>query len=130
MLKIIFIILGTLSLAIGCIGIFVPGLPTTPFVLLTAALYIKSSDRMYNWVIESRIFGKYIKNYQARKGMEISTKLYSIALMWIMIFISTYFFIDNRIVDWIVVAAGILGTITVGFIVPTAAKDKLDDNQI
>ena len=63
LIKIVFIVLGTLSLGIGIIGIVVPGLPTTPFILLTAGLYIKSSDRLYQKLINSRFIGPYINNF-------------------------------------------------------------------
>ncbi len=56
-LKSILILLGTLSLCIGVIGIVVPGLPTTPFLLLTAGLYIKSSDKLYTKLISNRLVG-------------------------------------------------------------------------
>ncbi|MBW6479367.1 MAG: YbaN family protein, partial [Bacteroidales bacterium] len=58
--KILFAFLGTLSLILGVIGIFVPGLPTTPFLLLTAGLYMKSSERLYKLLISNKYLGPYI----------------------------------------------------------------------
>ena len=81
LVKIILIVLGTLSLGIGIIGIVVPGLPTTPFLLLTAGLYVKSSDRLYQKLISNRYVGSYILEYQANKGMTKRAKLYAIGLM-------------------------------------------------
>lgn len=119
MLKQLFIFLGTLSLALGITGIFVPGLPTTPFLLLTAGLYVRSSDRLYHKLISSRFLGTYIHNFQREKGLTLSTKLYSIAVMWIMIFISVFFLVPSLISKLIIVGAGIIGTIVMGFILPT-----------
>lgn len=70
-LKSIFILLGTLSLFVGVIGIVVPGLPTTPFLLLTAGLYLKSSDKLYAKLIVNRFVGSYIIKFNQRKGMSI-----------------------------------------------------------
>jgi len=123
MLKVVLIILGTLSLAIGCIGILVPGLPTTPFVLLTAALYIRSSDKLYRMVHESKLFGRMIRDYKEGGGITIARKIYIITLMSAMVAIAVIFFVRNSIADWIVIAAGIAGAVVVGFIVPTAGND-------
>ena len=61
--KVLLIILGTIFLGLGILGIFIPGLPTTPFLLLTAALYLRSSQRLYQKLISNKILGKYIQNY-------------------------------------------------------------------
>ena len=89
----ILLAIGTLSLAIGIIGIVIPLLPTTPFLLLAAACYAKSYDRFYNWLMNNRIFGNYIRNYRAGKGIPIKTKIYTLALLWITILFSAFFII-------------------------------------
>lgn len=119
MLKILFIILGTICVLLGILGIFIPGLPTTPFLLLSAALYIRSSDKLYNKLINNKILGKYILTYQKNKGMTKKAKVYSISLMWIMISCSVIFFIKIFYVKAIVIAVGIIGTIIMGFVVKT-----------
>ncbi|MDR2840025.1 MAG: YbaN family protein, partial [Paludibacter sp.] len=58
-MKLLFIILGLISLALGIIGIFLPLLPTTPFLLLSAALFARGSQRLYNWLINHRVLGSY-----------------------------------------------------------------------
>jgi uncharacterized membrane protein YbaN (DUF454 family) len=113
------IVLGTISLALGIVGIVVPGLPTTPFLLLTAGLYVRSSNRLYNKLMAHKILGPYIHNFQKNKGIPLKTKLWSIALMWLMISISCIWCIQSMWVIIIVLAAGIVGTITVGFVVRT-----------
>jgi uncharacterized protein len=120
MLKALLILLGTISLMLGILGVFVPGLPTTPFLLLTALLYMKSSTRLYNWLIKNRFLGKYIINYQRRKGMTKKQKIYSISLMWIMIILSAGFLVHPIIVKIMIATAGIIGTIVMGFVVPLA----------
>lgn len=93
--KTLLLIAGTISLIFGTIGIFLPVLPTTPFLLLSAACYVRSSDRMYNWLLGNRWFGKYIKNYREGKGVPITTKIFAIAILWIGILYSAIFVIDE-----------------------------------
>jgi uncharacterized membrane protein YbaN (DUF454 family) len=118
-IKVILILFGTLSLVIGVIGIIVPGLPTTPFLLLTAGLYVRSSDKLYSRLIRSRVIGSYIANLNKRKAMTIRSKLYAIISMWAMISMSCIFFIESLYVILAVSVLGIIGTIVMGFIVPT-----------
>jgi len=122
MLRIILIILGSVSLCLGITGIFIPGLPTTPFLLLTAGLYVRSSDRLYNYVIRNRIIGSYIKDFRSKGGMTVRLKIFSIFLMWIMISISTFFFIQTLLIKLVLAGAGLAGTIIMGFMVPTINK--------
>jgi len=67
-----------------------PVLPTTPFLLLAAACYLRSSERFYRWLLNNRILGFYIKNYLEGKGMPLSTKLFTISLLWLGIGISIW----------------------------------------
>jgi uncharacterized protein len=90
------IISGTISLVLGAIGIFLPILPTTPFLLISAACYMRSSERMYNWLLNNRWFGEYIKNYQEGRGIPFKTKILAISVLWITILYSA-FFIANEI---------------------------------
>ena len=119
MVKLILIFLGTLSLILGITGIFIPGLPTTPFLLITAGLYVRSSDRLYRNLISNKYLGSYIVNFQRYKGLTLVSKLYAIFTMWVMIFISTCFFIPSVHAKLIIIGTGIIGTIVMGFIVPT-----------
>ena len=79
---------GTLFTALGIIGIFVPILPTTPFLLLAAACYLRSSQRFYNWLLNNRFFGAYIKNYMQGKGMPLRVKVFTVTLLWTTIALS------------------------------------------
>jgi len=79
------IIAGTFFVGFGIIGIFLPLLPTTPFLLLAAACYARSSKRFYNWLLNNKWFGNYIKNYRERKGIPLKIKILSISFLWIAI---------------------------------------------
>lgn len=81
-MKTICIIIGTISLALGIIGIFVPLLPTTPFLLLTAALYFRGSPRLYQWLLSHKHLGPYIRNYRENKAIPLRAKIISLTLMW------------------------------------------------
>lgn len=76
---------------LGAIGIFLPILPTTPFLLLSAFCYLRSSKRMYKWLTENKILGKYIYNYIHNKGMEKSAKIWALVFLWSTLLISIYF---------------------------------------
>ena len=81
-MKTICIILGTISLGLGILGIFLPLLPTTPFLLLTAALYFKGSPRLYQWLLNHKYFGTYIRNFRENKAIPLRAKIISLLLMW------------------------------------------------
>ncbi|MCK5075931.1 MAG: YbaN family protein, partial [Calditrichia bacterium] len=72
-------------------GIFIPILPTTPFLLLASSCFIKSSPKFYNWLINNKQLGKYIKNYRENKGVPLKVKITSISFLWGTITYSFFF---------------------------------------
>lgn len=96
--KIFLIIVGTISVALGILGIVLPILPTTPFLLLAAACYFRSSKRFYNWLMTNKLFGEYIKNYYEGRGIPLKTKIFAILLLWTTIISSIIFFVDFLLV--------------------------------
>lgn len=86
---------GTFFVVIGTIGIFLPVLPTTPFLLLAAWCYARSSERYYKWLISNKWFGDYIRNYQEGKGIPLKIKIFAISFLWITILVTVYFFVMN-----------------------------------
>ncbi|MBA7575851.1 hypothetical protein ES708_17687 [subsurface metagenome] len=93
-IKVLLIATGTFFIGLGIVGIFVPVLPTTPFLLISATLYAKSSKSFYNWLVNNKILGRYIKNYREGKGIPLKLKIITIALLWITIGCSAIFAID------------------------------------
>jgi len=89
------IIAGTISLVFGVIGIFLPVLPTTPLLLLAAACYARSSQRFYNFLMNNKWFGTYIRNYSEGRGVPLKIKIFTITLLWLTILTSIYFIINN-----------------------------------
>ena len=90
----ILIIAGSIFLGFGIIGIFLPILPTTPFLLLSAACYARSSKRFYNWLMNNKLFGDYIKNYHEGRGIHLKFKIFTIVLLWVTIIFSIYYVLD------------------------------------
>ncbi len=105
--KILLFIAGTICLLLGVIGIILPILPTTPFLLLTAACYARSSEKFYNWLLNNRVLGFYINNYKEGKGMPLKIKIITIALLWTTILLSVFLFVK---ILWIQILLLIIAT--------------------
>lgn len=91
LMKYILAFIGTVSLVLGVIGIFLPVLPTTPFLLLSAALYLRSSRRLYNWLLSHRHLGPYIKNFYEKRAIPLRVKIVSVSLLWITLLYCAFF---------------------------------------
>jgi hypothetical protein len=87
----LFLVLGFVCVALGAIGVFLPVLPTTPFLLLAAALFLRSSDRFYRWLTEHKVFGRFIRNYRRYKAIPLHSKIVMLAFLWLMIGYSAIF---------------------------------------
>ncbi len=107
MIKLILRIVGTISLVLGIIGIALPVLPTTPFLLLTAYCYLKSAPNWHKKLLESKHLGPYIKNFQENKCIPLRIKVYSISLLWITIVTSAVFFVSLWWVKLILLAIAV-----------------------
>lgn len=109
--RVFYIIVGSISLFLGVLGLFLPILPTTPFLLLTAYLYAKSSKRLYLWILNNKIFGKYIDNYRTGRGIALQTKIMAVSLLWITILYSAIFIIPFTYVKILIILIAISVTI-------------------
>lgn len=94
-LKPLLIAIGCVSLTLGVLGIFLPVLPTTPFLLLSAACFARSSQRFYNWLIGHPKLGGYIEGYLNGKGIPLKAKIYSLLLMWPMMMFSAFYVLNS-----------------------------------
>tara|TARA_B100000519_G_scaffold198529_1_gene208104 strand:- start:22 stop:423 length:402 start_codon:yes stop_codon:yes gene_type:complete len=119
LIRILWILLGSLFVGIGYLGIFVPGLPTTIFLILAAGCYIRSSEKLYNWLINNKIFGKYIKDYYEGKGMPLKSKILAFSMIIIFCSFAIFFVIELIWVQLIVGLAGIIGISYIILRVPT-----------
>ena len=89
-IRLLLIISGFLSIFLGILGIFLPVLPTTPFMLLAAGCFVRSSDRCYTWLISNKWLGKYIHNYRQGKGLPQKSKVFILIFLWSTILFSCY----------------------------------------
>jgi hypothetical protein len=97
---------GTASLGLGIAGIFLPLLPTTPFVLLAAACYARGSRRFFHWLLANRTFGPLILNWRRHRTIPYRTKITAIALMAITLGVSIVFFVEPM---WLKIALAAFG---------------------
>lgn len=82
-MKYLFAFFGTVSLVLGIMGIFLPVLPTTPFLLLSAAMYMRSSQRLYDWLMSHKHLGAYIRNFREHKALPLRVKTVSVTMVWV-----------------------------------------------
>ena len=97
MIKYLLAFTGIISLGLGIFGIFIPLLPTTPFLLLSAALFARSSKKLHNWLLGHRVFGNYISSFLEEKSIPMRIKIISISLLWISILFAAFFVVNNKI---------------------------------
>jgi len=111
MKKYLFIILGLISLGLGLLGIVTPGLPTTPFILLTGVLFAKSSPRLHQKLLDHKITGPYIR--RVNNGFSTKGLIISISIMWTMIILTTLVvFKSNQTMQLVMVGLGFVGTVS------------------
>ncbi|HYP29687.1 MAG TPA: YbaN family protein [Blastocatellia bacterium] len=99
-------IAGTVFVALGILGAFLPLLPATPFLLLASACYIRGSDRLYRWLMGNRYLGPYIRNFQEKRGMPMKAKIISIAILWASLAFSIYR-VEPVILDTTLIVVGV-----------------------
>ncbi len=114
---------GTLATGLGIIGIFVPILPTTPFLLLAAACYMRSSERFYQWLINNRMFGAYVRNYIEGKGMPVKIKMFTILLLWLTIALTIVFGVQNIVIKIVLICIAVGVTAHIALIRKRKVKD-------
>ena len=119
----LYVFFGLVCVSLGALGVVVPGLPTTPFLLLASWLFYRSSPRLQQWLLASWL-GKYIRSYHHHGGMTRTQKAGAVGIMAAMILLSVFVFIPAGSVARIIVPiAGAVGALTVIFLVPNARND-------
>ena len=118
----IYIISGTTSFFIGVAGVVLPLLPATHFLLFSAFCYARSSEKFYNKLMGSKIFGDYIKSYKKGNGMPLHAKIIVILILWTTIIISAFTSVDNMIIQILLFGVAIGVTIHLAIIKTTKEK--------
>jgi len=98
---------GVSLVALGLVGIILPILPTTPFLLAAAACFVRSSDRLYHWLITNPVFGEYIRRYRDKEGIPKPTKIWTLIFLWTTLGTSALFFAQALWLKLLLLAVGI-----------------------
>lgn len=118
---------GILSVILGIIGIFLPGLPTTPFILLAAACFARSSPSMHQRLLSNRFFGPLLADWEQHRSIPISAKWLATALMALAVIFSISYF-DEKMVKFILAIFGSIGCVVV-WLIPTRTSEKTNQSQ-
>lgn len=119
----LYLVSGVLLVAIGVIGIFLPVLPTTIFLILASACFVKGSPKANEWLRNHKILGQYIKNYQDKTGLTRKAKIINVIFLWSMILLSAFLFTDELIIRMILI--GIAVGVTIHLLM---VKTKANEN--
>ena len=117
-MKTLLIVIGALSVALGVLGLFLPLLPTTPFLLLASACFARGSDRMHRWLLGHGVFGAYLRSYEEGKGIPLKGKLVAIIVLWTSMGVSIAMF-AQPVLRAVLVATGAAVTLYLWKFVPT-----------
>ncbi|WP_432381746.1 YbaN family protein [Duganella sp. P38] len=117
-MKIVLNSIGILAVILGVLGIFLPLLPTTPFLLLASACFARASPRMHNWLQTNQVFGKYLRDYENGKGIPLRGKVWILIFMWGSMSYSIWR-TDHLWVRLLIVTVGICVTVYLTRFVPT-----------
>ncbi|MCX7954280.1 MAG: YbaN family protein [Bacteroidales bacterium] len=110
MYKIFLMLIGSIFLVIGIIGIFIPLLPTTPLFLVAIACYLRSSKKLYNFVLNNKWFGYYIKSYIEKQGIPLKIKIFTLLFLWLTILFSVIL-VEMWIIRLLLLAIALVVTI-------------------
>lgn len=88
--KAVLVAAGSLCVALAVLGVFLPLLPTTPFLLLASACYVRSSERLHGWLMGNRVLGGYIRSFRERRGIPLRARVTTVALLWLPLLYSVY----------------------------------------
>ena len=113
---------GTLSLGLALLGIFLPGLPVTPLALLAAWLYARSSDKLYQKLLDNKYLGERIRYYHEKGGVTKKGKRHILLFMSAMVLLSALLSHRLSYVSLVIISLGVIGGLVVWFWVPTATE--------
>ena len=122
LLKWLWVFLGCLFVGLGAIGAVIPGMPTTVFLVLAAACFIRSSQKLYDWLIANKTFGPYLKDYREGKGIPFRAKIVALAMIVIFVSFAVFYAIEVKPIKILVGLIGLIGFLFVSFKVPAAKK--------
>lgn len=113
-MKIFFNIVGSIALVLGIIGIALPLLPTTPFLLLAAACFMRGSTRMHRWMTQNPVFGSYLRDYQEKKGVALRVKVVAVTVMWTSLLYTMFFLVPTLKIPLGLIGLGVTAYLVLG----------------
>lgn len=120
-LRAVYLVAGFVCVGLAVLGIVLPVLPTTPFLLLAAACFARSSDRFYAWLINHRSFGPLVREWREHRSIPYRTKLFAIGLMTVSLGVSIVFFVRPA---WLQAALTVCGLLLVVWLYRIPSRDK------
>jgi hypothetical protein len=120
------VVFGTVFVVLGVVGVLLPIVPTTPFLLLAAFCYAHSSERFYLWLLTNRFFGNYIRDWREKKGFTVRVKIWIISVMASTMGASTYF-VPITLVRVLLIVTGI-GVAIYIWRLPTKEENALEED--
>ena len=115
-MRIFLIIIGSVSLVLGLMGVFLPVLPTTPFLLLSAAVWVKA------WLLNHKIFGEYIRNFREHKAIPLHAKIISVVMLWATMSYCIFVIANEKL--WLQITLAVLATAVTWHILSYATLKK------
>jgi uncharacterized membrane protein YbaN (DUF454 family) len=109
--RVFFLVSGFVSLGLAILGIFLPVLPTTPFLLLSAYCFSRSSKKWHQWLLKHKHFGKIIRDYNDRRGVSLRIKIFAISFLWITILFSVVVVVEPIVLDFLLITIATFVTI-------------------
>lgn len=125
--RVFLVISGLLFVGLAGLGVLLPVLPTTPFLLVAAACFIRSSDRLYQWLINHRLFGSYIRNYMRHKAISFRAKSITLILLWTTISLSAFCAVSTLWLRILLFIIALLVTIRI-LLYKTLTPEMLEDS--
>ena len=110
--KAVLVAAGSACLALAVLGVFLPLLPTTPFLLLASACYVRSSERLHGWLMGNRLLGGYIRNFRERRGIPLRGRVITVVLLWLPLLYSVYR-LDLLWLEMLLVAMGLAWSVLI-----------------
>ncbi len=107
-MRVLFVALGSICVVVALVGLFVPLLPSTPFILLAAACYARASRRFYNWLLNTRAFGPAILEWRTHRSIPYRVKMIAIGMMAITLSTSVLLFVRE---PWLQAALALFGVL-------------------
>ena len=120
--KSLLLLLGFIFVGLGFIGIIIPGMPTTVFMILAAACFAKSSPKFEQWILDLPGIGRLVQDHRDGLGMPQKSKAIAITMMVVAVTLSIIFAITSTLIQILVGGVGIIGVWYVGVRVPTKEK--------